>query len=300
MLNMKSKKHSIFIVTILSTLLISFSESFSNPNRSNSEEIRWQDMELEVDSLPFQKKFIDSLKNAYSVSPRINALRVIQKPIPCVAETLVFQINWGPINAGFVILTTTPDPINNTILLGGKALSNNFVSAFYRMRDYVISTIDADGLYPLFFEQHIREGKKYKADRWVIYDHEAQKAHIQEKTFKTVEIPRFSHDYLSVIYQVRSMTFSPGDTFSFHTYLNKGIHPLFFKCKEKKLINVHAGTFTCTLVEPKFTGDRRAFNKNDKLEVWLADDGYRVPVLIKSKIRFGTITAQLHYQNHSK
>ena len=52
-----TKKHSIFIVTILSTLLISFSESFSNPNRSNSEEIRWQDMELEVDSLPFQKKF---------------------------------------------------------------------------------------------------------------------------------------------------------------------------------------------------------------------------------------------------
>jgi hypothetical protein len=95
------------------------------------------------------------------------------------------------------------------------------------------------------------------------------------------------------------MLLTPGDTFSFHTYLNKGVHPLFFKCKEKKKIRVDAGIFNCALIEPKFTGDRRAFNKNDKLEVWIADNEYRVPVLIKSKIKFGSITAQLIYQNHT-
>ena len=38
----------------------------------------------------------------------------------------------------------------------------------------------------------------------------------------------------------------------------------------------------------------------DKLEVWVTDDQYKTPVLIKSKIKFGTINAKLIWKNRSR
>jgi hypothetical protein len=52
-------------------------------------------------------------------------------------------------------------------------------------------------------------------------------------------------------------------------------------------------SISCLLVEPKLVGDNGAFNKNDKLQVWLSDDDRKIPLQIKSKIKVGSITAKL-------
>lgn len=259
------------------------------------EDIRWQETALELDNLPFSQTFIDSLKEAYAISPNMGSLRSLPKIISCVPETLVYEVHWGPFRAGYLVLTVEPVQNNRTIKLGGKALSSNFISAFYRMRDYVISTVDIDGLYPLFFEQHIREGKKYKADRWILYDHHAKKAVIKERQLKTLEAPPFLHDYLSLLYQVRSMKTEPGDTFTINIYMHKKIYPLSFDCKDKKDIKVDCGKFNCTLVEPKLVGEDGAFNRKDRMEVWISNDKRRMPIQIKTKIKFGAISAKLIY-----
>ncbi len=263
--------------------------------RKEEEDIRWQETALELDNLPFTQKFIDSLRKAHEITPHTESMRSLSKIITCVAETLVYEVQWGPFRAGYLVLTVEPVQHNRTIKLGGKALSSNFISAFYKMRDYVISTIDSEGLYPLFFEQHIREGKKYKADRWILYDHQAKKAVIKEKQLKTLDAPPFLHDYLSLLYHVRSMKTEPGDTFSFDIYMHKKVYPLWFRCKESKEIKVDCGTFQCTLVEPKLVGEDGAFNRKDKIEVWISNDERRMPIQIKSKIKFGVISAKLIY-----
>jgi hypothetical protein len=161
------------------------------------------------------------------------------------------------------------------------------------MRDYLLSTVDADGLYPLFFEQHLREGKKYKADRWMLFDKNAGKIHVKEKKFKTIETTEFVYDYLSMLYYVRAMKTAPGDTFTLKTYTDSKILPIFINCTERTVIKVDAGTFSCIRLEPKLAGDGKTFNKKDKLEVFISEDQNRLPVLIRSKIKFGSITAKL-------
>lgn len=275
-------------------LLLALAGSITGAKRGE-EDIRWQETSLELDSLPFSKNFIDSLRAEYKITPHIESMRSLSKAIPCAAETLVYEVNWGPFRAGYLVLTVEPVQHNKTIKLGGKALSSNFISAFYKMRDYVISTVDSDGLYPLFFEQHIREGKRYKSDRWILYDHTAKRAVIKERELKTVDAPPFLHDYLSLLYQVRSMKTEPGDTFCFNIYMHKKVYPLWFQCRESKEIKVGCGTFNCTLIEPKLVGDGGAFNRKDRIEVWISNDERRMPIQIKSKIKFGAISARLIY-----
>lgn len=287
---LKTNQFPLFSLICILLLIASVVEA-----KDEDDDIRWQETSLELDNLPFPQVFVDSLKKAHSITPYQQSMRSIPKMISCVAETLVYEVTWGPFRGGYLILTVEPVPGDGTIRLGGKALSSNFISAFYRMRDYVISTVDSDGLYPLFFEQHIREGKRYKSDRWTLYDHKAGKAVIKERQLKTIDAPPFLHDYLSMLYLIRSRKTEPGDTFSFDIYMHKKVYPLSFQCKESRDIEVDCGTFKCTLVEPKLVGDGEAFNRRDRIEAWISNDERRMPIRIKSKIKFGTISAKLIY-----
>jgi hypothetical protein len=260
---------------------------------AESDDINWEQTSKEVDHLPFSSTFIDSVKNVTSFSTGNRSIRKLNYH-KVNNEVLVYEIGWGPVKAGYIILSSEYNPADNTIRLGGKALSNNFVSTFYKMRDYILSTVDADGLYPLFFEQHLREGKKYKADRWMLFDKSAGKIHIKDKTkYKTIESTDFVYDYLSILLYVRAMENTPGDTFTLKTYTDSKIHSIYVKCLEKTQIKVDAGVFNCLRLEPRLAGDGKTFNHKDKLEVFLSDDQNRIPVLIRSKIKFGSITAKL-------
>jgi hypothetical protein len=261
------------------------------------DDFKWEEAAKEVVTLPFPQRFIDSLRKSYKVTLPEKPLRTINHSVPFRGETLVFDIGWGPFKAGYVILTANFDSTQGTFRIGGKALSNNFVGAFYRMRDYVITHLDATGLYPLFFEQHLREGKKYRSDGWILYDHSHKTIHVKERHLKTLDAPAFVNDYLSVLYLIRTRTFAPGDTFTLPLYVDKKIHSMYFICRERKTLSIESGDVPCLVLEPKLVGDKGNFNKKDKLEVWFTDDKYKRPVLIKSKIKVGAITARLI--NHS-
>jgi len=273
------------------------SPSFGDSVADEDKNFKWQDAVKELDSLPFKQSFIDSLKSAFCVSAQ-TALRTMNKAPFCKNETLVYNVSWGPIFAGNLIITTDYDSVSNTIRVGGKAVSSNFVGAFYKMRDYVISTIDASGLYPVFFEQHLREGKRYKNDGWVLYDINKNKVHIKDKNYKNYETPPFTHDYLSVLNYIRNVKPVPGDTFTLHLFINKKIHPMLFTCRDKTILKTDNGQVSCFLIEPRLVGNGLTFNKRDKLEVWISDDSIPTPFLIKSKIKFGSITAKLVWHNH--
>ncbi len=279
-----------FYLFTLAILLLTYFAS------GDDDDFRWQDASAEVDVLPFKQTFIDSLKNTYNIKPQA-ALRNLGKSPICKNETLVYQVSWGPFNAGNVILTSKYDSVTNTVELGGKALSNNFVGAFYKMRDYVISRVDATGLYPLFFEQHLREGKKFKRDSWILYDFLNNQMHVREKKYKLYETPQFTHDYLSILYYIRNIKPIPGDTFTVNLYINSKIHPMFIKCKEEFKLQTDNGPLNCFLIEPRLAGEGANFNKKDKLEVWLSNDSIPTPIVIKSKIKVGSLNAKLIWHN---
>lgn len=290
------------LIIITFALICVFSTIVCDSAYATEKEISWQKAASEVDSFPFTIEYVDSLRKTLRCFSPTLPLKVEDDYTVFYPETLVYKISWGPFNAGYVVLTTLYDSVTNTIKVGGKALSNNFVSAFYRMRDYVMSTIHIDGLYPVFFEQHLREGKRYRSEEYLLFDHAKRRVHVKtRKNFKTVEtkVP-FVHDYLSVLHHIRATrALAPGDTFSEVLFVHKKVHSIFFSvsASEEKIVPV--GTFPCVVLKPRLVGNGRAFTKKDKLEIWMSKDKKQIPVAIRSKIKFGSIDARLIWYNRA-
>lgn len=200
---------------IFTLLLLNFTVASSGGKGSDIEgdNVNWEEAARFIDTMQFKGSFIDSVKGAFNVVFPVSPLRTVGEQSFARGEILVYDISWGPFKAGYVILTAEPDDATRTIRLNGKALSRGFVSTFYRMRDNVVSTVDAEGLYPLFFEQHLREGKHFKADTWILFDHRRDSVYVKEDKLKAMSASKFTNDYLSIFYYLRSLTFGPGDTF---------------------------------------------------------------------------------------
>jgi hypothetical protein len=207
-------------------------------------------------------------------------------------EKFVFDVSWGPITAGYAILEAAPDSAGNTLVLSAKGMTNGFFSSMYKVRDYIRATMDMDGTYPFFFEQHLREGR-YKADRWEMFDQEKNTVFTHKKDADSVAVPPFVQNYFSMIYWVRSLSFAPGDSFSFDCFVDKKSHRLVLYCPNRAVVKTDAGTFNCLLVKPVLVGEGRVFTKKDEILLWFTDDEYKMPVMVKAKIKFGSITARL-------
>jgi hypothetical protein len=261
---------------------------------NDNEDFKWQDAAKELDALPYPQPFIDSVKKAHTGGTPQKSLRSVSSGQYIDGETLVFDVGWSVFRAGYLILSTTNMRSRGLIRISAKAMTNNTVSAIYKVRNHEISWVDAEGLYPHLFEQHIREGKKYKSDSYIVYDNSAGKLFQTKRGPAEIESPKFTHDYISLIYYARSMPLSPGATFEANLYSRPKTQPLKFTVHEKReTVQTNAGTFNCLKVEPKFIGDSRVFSKNDKIEIWITDDEKRLPVMFKSKAKIGSLNAKL-------
>ena len=58
-------------------------------------------------------------------------------------------------------------------------------------------------------------------------------------------------------------------------------------------IKVRAGEFECLKVTPFVVGDAIFKASDGKMTIWMTNDAYRMPVLIRSKVAVGAFDAEL-------
>ncbi len=224
-------------------------------------------------------------------------LRKIENKSFGVGEKLEYSVNYGFINAGNAVLeidTVIDIRGHKCFRLTSTAKSNNFFSTFYRVNDRVLSFIDVDGIYSIWFEKHLREGN-FKSDRWTSF-HQDKNIAINNKN-DTVPIPDFVQDVLSAMYYIRTQDLEVGKSILVDNHTDNKNYPLEVKVLRKEKIKVDAGKFECFVVEPLLQEGAGIFQHKGKLTVWLTDDQYRLPVLMKSKIFVGSISAELERYN---
>jgi len=76
------------------------------------------------------------------------------------------------------------------------------------------------------------------------------------------------------------------------------VYPLMVKVKKRQTIKVKAGRFDCFLVEPQLRKPGIFISKGKKLEVWLTADERRMPVLMRSEVFIGHVSAELVSQRY--
>jgi len=255
------------------------------------DEEKWEDARAETVANAFSTEFRDSLVSALGTKPFRGMRRVRTRPFQS-GETLVYSVGWGPVRAGYGILTLTPGPTPGRLAVTVEGITNPFFSAIYRVRDLLYCEMDSLGIYPFFFEEHLREGR-YRDNRWVVFDPETGKACTHRGEHVWVDAPRFSESIASLLYYLRTLDLPVRDSIAVDCFVQKKNYQVTFVGRKKEKVKTDFGEFTCAVVDPVLVGKGRVFTHRDRIRIWFTDDENRLPIMVRSKIAVGSITAQL-------
>ena len=211
-----------------------------------------------------------------------------------VGERLKFEIKYGFISAGTATLgipETVTERGYDCYRIVSLAESNSFFSAFFTVRDIAESYLDMRELVPRRFEKRLSEGD-FRAHDIVLFDHDRHVALYPKRSDQLVPISAGAQDILSSLYYVRMMDLTVGRSTFIDNHADRKNYPLEIKVLRKERVEVPVGRFDCLVVEPVMRG-AGLFSHQGRLTVWLTDDAARIPVLMKSKIMVGSITAVL-------
>lgn len=208
-----------------------------------------------------------------------------------VGERLHFDINYGYINAGSAemrVLDLVEWEGRPCYYIQTQAHSNSFFDSIFPVNDTVESIIDVVGLCSWHFEKRLREGS-YRSERIYTFDQINQYTVYDGDTIST---PAFIQDVLSAFYYVRTLDLKIGETLVIDNFSRGKVAPLEVRVLRKERVEVPAGEFDCIVVEPLLQA-AGVFRHEGQLTVWLTDDRLKMPVLMKSKVLVGAISAEL-------
>jgi hypothetical protein len=211
-----------------------------------------------------------------------------------VGEKLTFDVKYGFVTAGIATMQ-----IPQMRRISGRQAYHvtfevNSVPSFdwiYKVRDRYETYIDAKGLFPWRFEQHIREGG-YSRDFSAFFDQRRGLAKTSEGTY---EIPKYVNDIVSAFYLARTFDYSKlkiNDRIHLKNFYKDKVYDLDVRYLGKETIDVTAGKFDCIVVEP-LVQEGGLFKSEGSIIVWLTDDALKIPVKVKTKVVIGSIDAEL-------
>lgn len=217
------------------------------------------------------------------------SLSAQEKPDPPVflGETLRYAMTILGVAGGDLTLSAGQVELNgrSAYKFEMSALSNNFLSKFFLVRDNIVSWIDPKSFRSLRFEKHTVEGKRAR-DELTEFDYEKGLARHEGAP---VPLEDATLDSLSSVYYLRTLRLDTEKPIEFQVFSGQP-HMLRVEIQGRETLAVPAGTFQTIRVEPKSTAGG-LMGKN--LVLWLTDDARKIPVQIRSKLKVGTLVGKL-------
>ena len=214
-------------------------------------------------------------------------------PVPFLpGERLVYTIAWLKIEGGEMTLSaaraSSPDgvPVYHLLL---TAVSNDYVSKFYPVNTRYETWVDARDFQPLRFEKRAREGR-YSSDEVEEFDLGRRMAFW--RTDRT-PLPERVQDIISSFYFMRSQSLIPGSEIPLDMYSRGKIYRLVVHVQERESVETEAGTFETVRVQPAMLGRDGEDRNRGKLFLWFSDDERRIPVMARTILPIGSVSARL-------
>jgi len=211
-------------------------------------------------------------------------------------EKLRYIVHYGWLNAGEAVveLKESPRTIQGRKVWQaiGTGRSLGAFNAFYKVDDYYETYIDAEGVFPWAFVRRVNEGGYKFSQDYVYLQHRREVLTQKNETHK---VPANVQDLLSAFYYARTLDLEnaePGDMFTVECFLDDELWPLRMRYIGKETIKIRNGTYRCMKFQP-VVQEGRIFKGNDDLNVWITDDGNRIPVLAQAKVLVGSIKMEL-------
>lgn len=215
-------------------------------------------------------------------------------------EKLTFRVAYnstltGSLTAGKATLEVFANEtiVNNqsTVHAVAKAWTTGFIEVFYKLNNQLETFINPSTYEPQRFIRSLRENK-YRKEETVNFNHKELTA---ERDKKKVKIIRNTQDVISILYFARSLSvesLKPGQYFQVPYFLDDSIFHSRIIYEGKEKIKTHLGTYNCIKLKPLVLIGN-VFNDTYPMTIWLTDDKYRLPIMIKSKLKIGEARLEL-------
>ena len=209
-------------------------------------------------------------------------------------ETYIFGAEWRIWNAGTITLSVNREGVEQRV--NGSAESQGVVSLLFPVHDRFQSLYDPKTFCSLSLRKHTEEGF-HKRDTLISYIYSRRKAVLDETNLKNNEtkhvendIPGCVTDVLSGLMYLRSLPLTVGSVYTFPINDGNKTMDVATKVEAKESVTVPAGTFQTVRVSPESGG---AFKLKGKIWIWYTDDARHIPVQMRGKMFWGTLTFKL-------
>ncbi len=230
----------------------------------------------------------------------IGPLAQIHPPDPAhaftVGETYFYEAEWRLWTAGTARLGLEVAG-ENIIRVTGAADSSGVVSLLYPVHDRFQSTFDRRTFCSQTLGKHTEEGF-HKRDTLIAFNYVRRRSVLDETNLKTSqtkhvehEIPGCVTDVISGIFYVASLPLTNDATYTFP--LNDGGDTLDVSAhvEGREQVKTPAGTFNTIRVSPQAASG--VLKERGRVWVWYSDDVRRIPVQMRARMFWGTLTFRL-------
>ena len=234
-----------------------------------------------------QKATMASLPSSRIVSPA--------RSYAFPAEKYIFSVHWQFFNAG--TSTVSMRRAGSGLKVSATADSAGMPDRIFRVHDLFTADVDPRTFCTLHVRKHNEEGP-HRRDFNVVLDYPHGKSRVDAFDLKTSEtkhmefdIPPCTTDLVSGFFYVATLPLAPGFSHTFPVNDNGKTIDARIEVESREKVKGPVGEFETVRVKAEpISGPMKG---KATLWVWFTDDARRMPVQMKSKLGFATLSFQL-------
>lgn len=229
---------------------------------------------------------------AGTAPPDSVALPAVQRPF-AVGETFEYDGKLGILKLGDASISVARiDTVQGrpAYVFRFQLTANTIV---FDMDDVMYSWTGMEDLVSYRFSQDFNEDGKIRERTYEIFpDSGVYRETERGERGPTVAAPL---DDAAFFYFIRVTPLEVGKTYTYNRYFKRDKNPVTIRVEKRESCELPGGVkTTCLLLRPLLEAERNGmFSKRADARIWLTDDERRIPVQIRSRLAFGTVTLKI-------
>jgi hypothetical protein len=210
-------------------------------------------------------------------------------------QSLTYSVDWRVFPAGTVTFHQEAEGDVQRITVVGDSIGA--VNLIYRVSDRFQSSFNRRTGCSIGFSKQLIEGRR-QVNSDLKFNYVQGKAILDERNIvsginkhQETAIPSCVSDLLSAIFYIASQPLQAGQSFQAPIFDAGKTIPVTMKIEGKESLKLPSGTYQTVRVEP--TADAGVVKNRGNIWIWYTDDDRHMPVQMRARLFWGTITFRL-------
>lgn len=229
----------------------------------------------------------------------IGSASKITGPVPSYrfpdGQTFTYNVDWRLMNAGTT--TVRLDTVNGERHIIANADSTGAVALLYHVHDRLETFFNPQTNCSLSLTKHTEEGFR-RVETSVRYDYSRNKAILDEHNIRAknqkheeIDIPHCVSDTLAAAFYVATQTLPPNSKFTFPSSDGGKAADIEITVEARESVKTPAGSYSTVRISAEaLNGPQQG---KGKVWMWYSDDARRIPVQMRARAFWGTMTFHL-------